>query len=167
MFVRHKNRQKGWTLLELLLVLICIASLTTVMIYSFMSSIQQQKTVLHVSTNINRLVDAAHTWRHQGTSYHGVSLDVLKQQGELPDNWPDDYLTQQKNFNLAVADDKSSQCQNGNCFAITFNTGKRDACLYAKNLVSTGVVTITPSLAFCNKDEEQQQPATQVTVVYE
>ena len=53
----------GWTLIELLLVLICISSLTAVFVYAFVGRIQRQDNSVMVVANVEDLVAAAHNWR--------------------------------------------------------------------------------------------------------
>lgn len=159
MYARH-NRQQGWTLLELILVLVCVAALTTVMVFSLMGAISQQQSVLRVSTQLNRLVDAAHSWRHQEISYQNLSsIQSLVDKGVIPDNLSTGPYRQFA-FNVMNSDGGgSAQCVNNQCFAVSFNVPTRSARRYEDNLKATNPVLIT--------DINASPSTTTVTVAYE
>lgn len=162
----HAKQQSGWTLLELLLVLVCVSALTAVLVYSLLGSIYRQQATLRVASSIEQLVDASHLWRQQVTSYAGIDLSALKSQGVLANDWGTADNRQAQKWQLQ-AYASGTTCQNNQCFQVQFDAENRDPCLYVSHLQATKPILTVPTVAQCQ--QEQQTPLTTgstVQVVY-
>ena len=95
MTLRSTTRKNvhGWTLIELLLVLMIVASLTAILVYTYVGSIHRQEKATMVVANVEDLIRAAHNWRLnqvytaesnlQLGQYGGI---MIGNQKEVPDN---------------------------------------------------------------------------------
>lgn len=63
MYLSTNKKTAGWTLIELLLVLICVAALTSILVYAFAGRVQQQDNTTMIVSNVDDLVAGAHNWR--------------------------------------------------------------------------------------------------------
>lgn len=57
------RKQKGWTLIELLLVIVCTLAFAAVTVYSLAWSVQKQRDLQQAVSDISELVQAAHSWK--------------------------------------------------------------------------------------------------------
>ncbi|MGD9152881.1 MAG: type II secretion system protein [Gammaproteobacteria bacterium] len=79
------KKHKGFTLVELLLVMAICASLTAV-VYAAWHNIQVRLDLQKVQSQVNIIVDAARAWRNAKTSYQGVSITPGERDSLCDDN---------------------------------------------------------------------------------
>lgn len=80
--MQNNTRQQGWTLVELLIVLVCVSTLTAILILGIASRVHQQSSILQTTSDVQTLMSAVHTWRQNQDSYQKGYENI-----DNPSNW--------------------------------------------------------------------------------
>ncbi len=155
MRVSRRKQQNGWTLLELLLVLVCVIALSAILLYSFITPVNRQVSMRELSSQLSELVNAAHLWRHtNNNSYAGISMDQLKQQGLISEKWNTREMQNQFTIQSLTSQDYVACLRADSCIAITvFPVPK--SCEYVVRVNSSGDVATIPSYNQCANNPER------------
>jgi type II secretory pathway pseudopilin PulG len=141
------KHQKGWTLLELLLVLVCVIALAAILLYSFVGPVGRQVSMQQVTANISQLIDAAHVWRHNHSTYERIDIEKLQKKGILSNDWQGGDSSTQYEI-TGNEDNNFKQCNRYNCFEIIVTTIP-SACDYVNALQGSNPVTTKPDFNQC------------------
>lgn len=132
--MQNNIRQQGWTLVELLIVLVCVSTLTAILILGIASRVHQQSSILQTTSDVKTLMSAVHTWRQNQDSYQDGYENIYDSS-----NWtPAVNCTNKKNVISCLADSGYIDSNQKSYFTyrysikpVTSSTDPASAC-YAK-----------------------------------
>lgn len=157
------HTHSGWSLLELLLVLICVIALSAVLLYSFVTPLTRQVSKQDVISRIIQLTDAAHLWRHSKLDYADISVTQLQTQGLLSTDWETSKMQNQYEIQSYASRDFSPCLRRDTCIAISISR-IRNVCQYIIALHASNPVTTFPTYDQCINHPSKNS---YFTVVYE
>lgn len=140
--------QHGWTLLELLLVLICVVGLAAILLYSFVTPTDRQASMRAVVSQVSQLVDAAHLWRHDHNNYAGISIDELKNSALISTELNTDKIPNHYQISSFTSSTWPACIHANSCMQITISNIPK-ACQYVVTLDKSGSITTFPSADTC------------------
>ncbi len=146
---QHKL-ESGYTMLELLIVLVCIIGLAAVMLYSFVTPVGRQVSINAVTSQISELLDAAHLWRHSNRNYNNISISQLERKVFIPQNWDKRALPNRYTINSFTNNDWFQCSHNNSCVLISVS-GVPRVCQFIIKLYETNPVVTFPSYNQCKE----------------